>query len=121
MSDSQRSILLFLLGCIPVRMILAVLPTYLDKKSLFYMGIILLLPAIGFLYLYFTNGRQIAFEAGGKTWWSELRLIHGVLYLAAATYALQSKQLASIPLSIDVIFGLIVFINKHYYNLFSIT
>jgi hypothetical protein len=62
----------------------------------------------------------VAFEAGGKTWWAELRLIHGLMYLAAAIYALQLKDVASIPLTIDVIFGLTVFLNKHY-KLFSVT
>jgi hypothetical protein len=120
MLTTQQSILLFLFGCIPARIGLAVLPTYLNKESLFYYGLVLLLPALGFLYLYFSQSRQVAFEAGGKTWWSELRLIHGLLYLAAAIYALQMKNVASIPLTIDVIFGFTVFLNKHYYNLFSI-
>ena len=120
MLATQQSILLFLFGCIPARIGLAILPAYIDKESLFYYGLILLLPAIGFLYLYFTHSRQTAFEAGGKTWWSELRLIHGLLYLAAAIYAIQMKNVASIPLTIDVLFGLTVFLNKHYYNLFSI-
>ena len=70
--------------------------------------------AIGFLYLYFNNLRLNAFEAGGNTWWAEYRLIHGMLYLTAAIYSYQMKSIAWIPLAIDVIFGFILFINKHY-------
>ena len=61
--------------------------------------------AFGFLYLYFTNGRLNAPEAGGKTWWSKLRIIHGLLYLTAGIYALQNNKLCWVPLLIDVVFG----------------
>ena len=54
---------------------------YLPKKWLPYMGYITLIPAIGFLYLYFTNSRLNAGEGGGKTWWHNFRIIHGMLYL----------------------------------------
>ena len=115
MLDENTRILLFIFGCIPLRIFLAYLPTVLDKNNLFYYGLVLLIPALGFLYLYFTNSRLEAPESGGKTWWAELRIIHGFLYLAAAIYALQMKELAYIPLSMDVIFGLSSFIIKHYY------
>ena len=115
MLDESSRMLLFLFGCIPLRILMAYLPTVLDKNNLFYYGLILLIPALGFLYLYFTNSRLEAPESGGKTWWAELRIIHGLLYLAAAIYALQMNNLAFIPLTIDVVFGLSSFLIKHFY------
>lgn len=103
----------FLLGCIPVRLLLVFLSTKIPKDLYFYFGLVLLTMSLGFLYLYFTNSRLNAPEAGGITWWSHLRLIHGLLYLAAAIYALQGKDIVWIPLLIDVIFGLSAFTIHH--------
>lgn len=116
MFAGKNSILYFLLGCIPIRILIAALPTIIDHNYLPYFGFLLLMPAIGFLTLYFSNLRLTANEAGGKTWWAEFRLIHGLLYLCAAIYALQSKMIAWIPLVIDVVFGFLSFITHHYTN-----
>tara|TARA_B100001287_G_scaffold232937_1_gene204180 strand:+ start:1816 stop:2184 length:369 start_codon:yes stop_codon:yes gene_type:complete len=110
MLTERTRIIFFLIGCIGLRLILAVLPLYLSKKWLPYFGIIILIIALSFIYLYFTNGRLKAPEGGGNTWWSKFRLIHGLLYLTAAIYLVQKERLASIPLFIDVILGLILFI-----------
>ena len=97
---------LFFGVCIPLRLSLAYLATTLNKEDLRFFGKFLLVIALGFLYLYFTNKRLNAPEAtGGVTWWSEYRLIHGLLYLCAAIYALQGKNTAWIPLLIDVGLG----------------
>jgi hypothetical protein len=98
--------ILFLFGCIPVRIFLAYLSTIIKPDLLPYFGIILGIMSFGFLWLYFTNGRLSAPEAGGVTWWAHLRLIHGLLYLAASIYSFQKSSLVWIPLTIDVIFGL---------------
>jgi hypothetical protein len=94
---------LFLFGCIPIRLLLVYISTKIDNLKLF--SIPLFLIAFVFLYLYFTNGRLNAREAGGITWWSQLRLIHGLLYLTAGIYALQNNKLCWVPLLIDVVFG----------------
>jgi hypothetical protein len=97
---------LFFGVCIPVRLLLVYLASILNKNNLRFFGIILLVIALGFLYLYFANKRLNAAEAtGGVTWWSEYRLIHGLLYLCAAIYAFQGKNTAWIPLLIDVGLG----------------
>lgn len=110
----MNSKLLFLAGCIPARLILAYLPQKLSPENLKLFGIVLVAISIGFLYLYSTGGRMNAPEAGGYTWWHEMRLIHGMLYTTAAIYAFRGSSYASIPLVIDVVFGLILFLHHHY-------
>lgn len=116
MLDLKKSILYFLLGCIPIRIIIAIIPTIINPIYLPYYGILLLIQAISFFVLYFGHFRLYADEAGGKTWWSELRLIHGLLYLCASIYAMQKKVIAWIPLTIDIIVGLAFFIYHHTVN-----
>ena len=57
MLSTDKSINLFLLACIPIRILLSILPLYIDKKMLFYYGIVLLIISLSFLYLYFRNQR----------------------------------------------------------------
>ncbi len=110
----KKNQLLFLLGCIPIRILLVIIALNIDKQYLPYYGLVLLLPAIGFLTLYFGNLRLEASEAGGKTWWSNLRIIHGLLYLSASLLAISANSNTYIPLTIDVIFGLLVFLYNHF-------
>lgn len=110
----MNSVALFLLACIPARLLLVWGSTQIPEQYMKLFATLLLAMALGFLYLYFTKGRQNAPEAGGVTWWANYRLIIGFLYLAAAIYAFQGKQnLVWIPLLIDVIFGFILFLQKH--------
>lgn len=110
MLTKKQSIMYFLGGCIPVRLLLVLMAYRIPDEHLPNLGALLLIPALGFLYLYYTNKRLEADEAGGKTWWSDLRLIHGGLYLIAAIYALQKKRHVWIPLLIDVLLGLSAFV-----------
>ena len=109
----MNSALLFLLLCIPARLLIAwgsakVSPSYLNYYSLGLLAI-----SLGFLYLYFTNGRLNAVEAGGVTWWADYRLVIGSLYLAAALYGFNKRQdLMWIPLVMDLTFGIWAFFWK---------
>jgi hypothetical protein len=105
--------LYFVIGCIPARILIMLIAMYLRKDDLPYYGVLLLGPAIGFLYLYFTNSRLKAQEAGGHTWWKNIRIFHGLLYLAAAVMAFTKNRLTWIPLAIDVVFGVGAFL-YHY-------
>ena len=120
--------LLFIGLCIPVRLLFTLIPKakkYIEKylkenTDVFYklFGLILLCMAMGFLYLYFFNKRLDAGEAGGKTWWHNLRLLHGLNYVCASLYILSGKiEYASIPLCIDVLVGLFSHLNHHYFKL----
>ena len=110
----NQSKLFFLLGCIPMRIGIALLPMYLDKQWLSYFGLILLAISLGLFYLYFTNQRLDADEAGGVTWWSKYRILHGSLYMSAAVYAFMKSSRASIPLFADVVIGMGLFLDQHY-------
>ena len=112
--DNSQQVLYFLVGCIPVRIVLAALPLYLSKRLLFYYGLVLLGMAISFAYLYFNNGRMNAPEGGGVTWWAKFRIIHSALYLVAAIYALQGLSIAWVPLAIDVVVGMSLFVHQHF-------
>jgi len=108
----KQRITYFLIFCIPIRIILSFLPLYLNSQYLYYLGLITLIPSFVFLIFYFKGIRLKAPEGGGKTWWADLRLLHGLLYLCGSIYLLQGKRTAYIPFVIDVIVGLLSFINK---------
>jgi len=104
---------LFLFGCIPARLFLVWVSQKIPVQYLKFFGLGLLAFGLHSLYLYFTKGRLDAFEAGGKTWWSDFRLIFGSLLVIAAIYCFQGKQnMVWIPLAIDVFFGLLLFLIK---------
>jgi hypothetical protein len=110
----MNSIALFLLVCIPMRIFLAWISTKIPVQYLGIFATLLLAMSLGFLYLYFTKGRQVAPEAGGVTWWADYRLLIGLLYMSAAIYAFQGRNdLVWVPLTMDVIFGLVIFADKH--------
>lgn len=112
MLSEKQSIQYFLVGCIPTRIILALMPMYISPEWLYYYSFVLFAIAFSFLFLFFFNMRQNAFEGGGITWWAKYRIIHGLLYLIAAIYAINKNRLAWIPLTLDVIIGLLIFIHK---------
>jgi hypothetical protein len=105
---------LFIIGCIPIRLLLVWLTYNLNIKYLPILGLLLFIIGFGFGFLYFGNLRLTAPEAGGKTWWHNYRLIHGMLYLTASIYAFQGKNTAWIPLLFDVLLGIMVSIVRYY-------
>ena len=114
MNNLQKRYLMFLLGCIPTRLGFALLAKYIPTKYLPYLGILALIPAAGFLYIYFFNKRKTGAEVfGSKIWWNPLRIVHAFIYITFAIYAIQKKDYAYIPLIFDVIIGLISFLIYH--------
>lgn len=105
-----------MLGCIPVRLLLAGFTYKIDEKYLPYLSIVLFAIGVSFIYLYITNSRLKAPEAGGETWWKNIRPIHGMMYLAAALYAMKKNRAAALILAVDVVFGLGAFIINHFRN-----
>ena len=117
MNSIQKRFALFLGLCIPVRLLLVYLAESLknDSNYLKLMGLILLGPALGFLYIYVTNSRKTGGEVfGGNIWWNDLRPIHSLLYGLFAYSAISQKKSSWIYLLIDVIIGLLSFVTHHY-------
>ena len=114
MNDLHKRFLLFLFGCITLRCFLVFLAKGASKNLLLAMGIIALLPAIGFFYLFFSGKRKVGSETfGAKIWWNNLRPVHGILYLLFAIYSIRGDRRAWVFLLIDVIIGLVSFLVFH--------
>jgi hypothetical protein len=115
MNALQKRFLLFLGGCIPMRLFLVYLAKTLPLKYLPYMGAVALLPAIGFIYLFITGKRTTGAETqGAPIWWAHFRIVHGLLYLLFAFYAIQRVAAAYQILLADVCIGLGLFLWHHY-------
>jgi hypothetical protein len=114
MNAEQKSMMLFLTGCIPARLGLAYLAKTLPATYLPYMGMIAILPAIGFLFLWATGSRKTGAEVfGGSIWWNSLRPIHAALYAIFAFMAIQRSSYAWIVLLLDVFVGIGAFTVHH--------
>jgi hypothetical protein len=53
---------------------------------------------------------------GEKIWWNDIRPVHGLLYLLFAYLAINKNKNAWLILLFDVLFGLSMFLNNHYYK-----
>ena len=117
MNTIQKRFLLFLIGCIGTRSLFVYLAKNSSTQILIYMGYLALLPAIGFLYIYFSGARKTGAEVFGENiWWNNLRPLHSSLYFIFAYNAINGNRMAWIYLAIDVIIGLISFLSHHFYN-----
>ena len=105
--NSTTRILLYFFICIPVRLFIPYyIYNHLSDKNYKYLSLIISIIGAGFLHLFFNNQRLNAGEGGGKTWWHDLRLIHGLLYIASAIYLKKKNKLAYLPLLLDILVGL---------------
>ncbi len=117
MKDIQKRFLLFLIGCIGVRLSLVyVAKNYKDQKVVKNILLIFtLLVSLGFFFIYFTGIRKKGTETfGSDIWWNNLRPLHGFLYLLFAILLYQNKSYAWMVLLADVIIGLSAFLMFHY-------
>lgn len=117
MKNIQKRFLLFLIGCIGVRSLFAVLAAYIPLKLLPYLGYLALIIATGFIYIFITGSRQTGAEVfGDKIWWNKLRPVHATLYLLFAYNAIMGNRNAWQFLALDVVIGLTAFLTFHYMN-----
>lgn len=107
---------MFLLGCIGVRLIFVIIARFASQTALTYLGYLALLPAIGMLYLWLSNSRLTGMEAGGKIWWHSWRIVHSALYFAFALAAINHNQNAYLYLAADVIIALTLFFAHYGYG-----
>ena len=119
MKSIKNRFILFLGGCITVRVAFVILAKYINPDYLPYLGIVALIPAIGFISIYLGDFRKTGREVfGDKIWWNDLRPVHASLYILFALLALKKNKYSWAPLLLDVIIGLIAFINHHHKYLF---
>ena len=117
MNDLQKIFLMFLIGCIGLRSIFVIIAKYINTNYLKYLGLLALIPAIGFIYIYLTGSRKTGAEVfGKKIWWNNLRPIHSILYFLFAYNAIIGNKESWIYLLVDVLIGLISFLLHHYMN-----
>jgi hypothetical protein len=109
---SKTSRMYLFLLCIFVRVLFILIAKNINKNNLPYLGIIALIPAIGFSITYIKDNKIGAF--GGKVWWKNLRIVHSLMYLLFAIYSLQKKSFSYIILVIDLLIGIIFFINNYF-------
>lgn len=108
MSQLQRN-LLFLLGCVPIRVLFVYLSKY-HQELLPYMSAIALVIAIGFMSIYLFGLRKTGAETfGDRIWWNNLRPFHSLMYFTFAYMAIYHKKNAWIPLAVDVTVGTTAF------------
>ena len=121
MTDIQKRMFLFLVGCMGTRLALVWI-VYKYTWLLPYMGVLAIGPAIGFMVIYFGGLRKTGPEVFGKTiWWDHLRPVHGLLYglfayLAIMSMRVQNKTFANHAwkvLLVDVIIGFVAFTMHH--------
>jgi hypothetical protein len=117
MTELQNLFLLFLVGCIGIRVLFVIVAKNINIKYLKYLGYLALFPAIGFIYLYVSGTRNSGLGVfGEKIWWTNLRPIHAILYLLFAYNAIIGNRNAWIILLVDVSLGLLSFLIHHYLN-----
>ena len=115
MNNIQKRFLLFLIGCIGVRLLFVFISKYANNEYLPYLGYLALIPMIGFFYIWLTGSRKTGGEVfGDKIWWNHLRPIHGLIYGLFAYAAINKNENAWIYLLIDVVIGLVSFLRHHY-------
>ena len=115
MKALEKRFLLFLGGCIPMRLLFVWLAKIMPLNYLPYAGALALLPAFGFFYLFLSGKRTSGLETqGAPIWWMQFRIIHGFIYLCFAYYAFQRVRFAYKFLLADVFLGLGLFLWHHY-------
>lgn len=117
MNSIQKRFMLFLFGCMVIRILFVYIAKTINIEYLPILGYIALIPSIGFIYLFLSGMRKTGAEVfGDKIWWNNLRPIHSLLYGLFAYNAINKNKKSWIFLLIDVILGLLSFILYHYWN-----
>ena len=113
MKDLHKRFSLFLV-CISVRFFLAFLAKGANNYLLCLMGLVALIPAFGFFYLFFTGKRKSGIETfGNKIWWNNLRPVHGTLWILFSLFAITGNRNAWLFLLVDVFIGIVSFLTFH--------
>jgi uncharacterized membrane protein YagU involved in acid resistance len=105
MYSTCAKIALFAMVCVPVRLIIALLPLTNIMPSY----VSLLIMTIGLSFLFRTSADTFF---GSEKYWS--RLNHGLLYVFASVLMFLDPKYTTIVLFADLIYGIIT-VRNHYY------
>ena len=113
MRELHKRTILFLI-CVVVRSSFVAGAYFLGRKHtefLKYLGLLSLVPALGFAYIFACNKRKTGVETFGKPiWWNCFRPLHSLLYLGFAVLAIASVANAYLFLAVDVVLGVVAFL-----------
>lgn len=117
MEIQTKRFLLFLIGCIGTRSLLA----YAAKKAplvhLRYLGYLAIPIGLGFVYIYLFGSevanKQLEWTGDKTIWWNDLRIVHGVNYLVFALLAMNKQHYSWIIIALDTAIGLIAWLVHH--------
>ena len=114
-SNFQKRILLFLLGCIVVRLLFVYVAYTINPKYLKFLGVLAIIVSIGFMTIYLFGLRKSGPETMGQPiWWNNLRPFHSAMYFIFGILAILGIQkYAWMFLLVDVLVGLTAFIIHH--------
>ena len=108
----NKKMVLFVFGCLLVRFSFVLIAKNINKKMLPLLGTIALIPAVGFLIIYFGKLRKKG-ALNQTIWWNNFRPIHSLLYFTFAYLALNKSDKSYIPLLLDAIIGAVLFIHHN--------
>ena len=115
MNPIQIRFMLFLFGCIGTRLLFTAFSAFTSKFMLKILGIVALIPVIGWLYIIFIGERDTGPEVlGDKIWWKNLRPVHTLLWILFAYLAITGNTKAWFVLLMDTLFGLSSFLIFHW-------
>ena len=111
----RKRFLLFLFGCIGLRTYLVYFAKTTTLNNLTILAYISVIISFGFIYIYITKSRKTGVEVfGDKIWWNHLRPLHALFYFLFAYNVLVLKNNNAWKfLAIDVIIGLLAFLQHH--------
>lgn len=106
---------LFLFGCLGTRFLLSFIAYSVPRSFLPALGILALIPFIGFTTIYLFNLRKNgAFSK--QIWWDLLRPLHACMYLLFALYSLKKASFSWVFLFTDAVIGFIAWYLHYYCN-----
>ena len=116
MNPLKIRFLLFLVFCIGSRLLFTAVSAVSSGWILKVLGLIALIPVVGWFYIIFIGKRDTGIEVfGDKIWWKNLRPIHMLLWGTFAYLAISGNPQAWIILLVDTLFGLTSFLVYHWF------
>jgi hypothetical protein len=110
----KRRLVLFLMGCMSARVGLTYVVRHYARAHKNLLTWVLLIPALGFSYIYRNDLRKTGAEVfGGRIWWNNLRPFHALMYFATALLVHIDHDSPHYPIALDTFVGLLSFIYHH--------